>query len=198
MNWNISDFFAKIQIISLFHHARFTRYKTLIVRHAQRFKGKLSRVNANTELKLRKIKVKGHYILLHNFIKIVYIYIYEYEISVYTWNGGIYIYIYIYAATSPPSSGYLRWQIKQWVDYKHRTGFQSMFGIDVLPDITDVKYYLISFLQNWNEFLSLSPIMFCYQTNRFTSPPNSSCAANSTHIVLNFVWEVIIEYMAEI
>ena len=31
----------------------------LIVRHAQRFKGKLSRVNANTELAPRKIKVKS-------------------------------------------------------------------------------------------------------------------------------------------
>ena len=58
MNWNISDVFTKIQIISLFHHARFTRYKTLIVRHAQRFKGKRSRVNVNTKYKLRKIKVK--------------------------------------------------------------------------------------------------------------------------------------------
>ena len=58
MNWNISDLFAKIQIISLFHHARFTRYTTLIVRHAQWFKGKLSRVKANTKYKPRKIKVK--------------------------------------------------------------------------------------------------------------------------------------------
>jgi len=30
----------------------------LIVRHAQRFKGKLSTVNGNTELEARKIKVK--------------------------------------------------------------------------------------------------------------------------------------------
>jgi len=30
----------------------------LIVKHAQRFKGKLSTVNVNTELKLCKIKVK--------------------------------------------------------------------------------------------------------------------------------------------
>jgi len=33
----------------------------LIVKHTQRFKGKLSTVNMNTELKPRKIKVKDHY-----------------------------------------------------------------------------------------------------------------------------------------
>jgi len=48
----------KIQVISLFHHLRFTRYKYLLS-NAQRFKGKLSTVNANTKLKLRKIKVNG-------------------------------------------------------------------------------------------------------------------------------------------
>ena len=114
------------------------------------------------------------------------------EISVYAWNVGIY-------AATPPSSRYFRWQFisTEWIT-EHSTEFQSMLGIDVLPDITDIKYYLISFFQNWNEFLSLSPIMFCYQTNRFTSPPSSSCPANSMHVLLNVVWKVIIEYMTEI
>jgi len=35
----------------------------LIVRHTQRFKGKLSRVTANNKYKLRKIKVKINWIM---------------------------------------------------------------------------------------------------------------------------------------
>jgi len=126
------------------------------------------------------------------FYYIVSLQLYILEISVYAQNVGIYEAIC-------PSSGYLRWQFTntEWIT-EHSTGFQSMLGIDVLPDITEIHYYLISFFQNWNEFLSLSPIMFCYQTNRFTSLPSSSCPANSMHVLLNVVWEVIIKYMTEI
>jgi hypothetical protein len=132
---------------------------------------------------------KGHYILLHNFTKIVYIH-QHFSLCLKCWC--------IYTATTPPSSGYLRWQIidNEWIT-EHGTGFQSTLGIDILPDITEIKYYLISFYQNWNEFRSVSPVMISYQTNRLNGPPNSSCGVNLLHIVVHVAWEVIIEYMTE-
>ena len=68
-------------------------------------------------------KFKGHCILLQNFIKIVY------------------IYIYICSHTSSIPRLFKMTDINnEWIT-EHSTVFQSMLGKDILPDITDIKYY---------------------------------------------------------
>jgi len=57
LNSNIPDLFEKNSDYFIISSSSAHKIQKLTVKHAQRFKGTLRRVNANTELKLRKITV---------------------------------------------------------------------------------------------------------------------------------------------